>query len=207
MQYEVIPFLDIPGREKVIEEIVRKTCSFDTAFSDYQATCADNCVSNSALADFCELCKVRAAVVAVALTKGLTWEVWGDEGVVGIIRLSDIRPGEDALGHYIFFDRKLNGKTEVVQAIINWAFEEHEGWTPLHRLTVQVPDFAFALARHATKKLGFGGPFDFEMKGRTIPVEGVKREGIMWRGTRRDLLTLGLVNPSVQPANLRLDGA
>jgi len=194
MNYELIPLLDIPGREKVMEDLVRKTCSFDTAFSDFQATCSDNCTKSCEIEDFCEICKIRSRVVALAFTSGLTWEVWGETEVVGIIRLSDIKAGEDALGHYIFFDHDLSGKTDVLQAIINWAFEDHEGWRALQRLTIQIPDFAFALARHATKKLGFGGPFEFELKGKKVPVEGVKKNGISWRGQRRDLLTLGLVN-------------
>ncbi len=198
MHYEIIPLRDTPGREKVMEEIVRKTCSFDTAFSDFQDTCADNCMETADLQNLCQLCKVRAAVVGFALQKGITWEVWGEDGVVGIVRLSDIKSGEDATGHYIFFDRNLSSKTEVLQAVIDWAFEAHEGWVPLRRLTIQIPDFAFALARHATRKLGFGGPFEFELHGKKVPVEGVTVGGITWRGMRRDLLTLGLQNPNTQ---------
>ena len=194
--YELVPLLDRPERAEIISTIVKKACSFDTAFSDFQSVCDDRCPDSKDFHEFCNICKLRAGVVALALRTGITWEVWNDSEVVGIIRLSDIRPGLSATGHYLFFDRQLNSKTEVIQAAIDWAFAEHEGWAPLKRISVDIPDFAFALARHASKKLGFGGPFQFNLKGKKIPVEGVTQRGILWRGVERDLLHLGLLNPN-----------
>lgn len=194
--YQIIPLQDTPERAHILAEIVTKICGFDTAFSDYQAICEERCTETKTIPEFCEVCRLRLGVVALAFQQGITWEVWDDDKVVGIIRLSDIKLGQDAKGHYIFFDRKLNGKTEVIQALINWAFTDHAGWPALKRLTVQIPDFAFALAKHAHKKLGFTGPFDYTIKGSKIKVEGVKKNAVTWRGHNRDLLSLGLLNPN-----------
>lgn len=194
--YELVPMRDTPERAEILTSIVKKACNFDTAFSDFQSVCDEKCPETKDIPEFCDQCKYRAGIVALALQTGLTWEVWKEEEVVGIIRLSDIKPGLSAKGHYLFFDRQLSSKTEAIQAVIDWAFAEHSDWVPLKRLSVEIPDFAFALARHAYKKLGFGGPFEYNLKGKKIPVEGVTRQGILWNGTERDLLHLGLINPN-----------
>jgi len=202
--YQVLPLTDTPERAKIMKDLIVKTCTFDSAFSDFQSVCSSRCFEQEPWGELCPLCLTRLRIVAVALATGLTWEVWKTEEepeLVGIIRLSEIRPGEDALGHYIFFDHDLRGKTEVLKEMIDWCFSEHEGWTPLRRLTIQVPDFAFALVRHATKKLGFGGEFTHSLKGKKVPVEGVKRKALLWRGSERDLLFLGILNPTA----LRVD--
>lgn len=84
--------------------------------------------------------------------------------------------------------------------MIAWAFEDHpeNNWRALQRITIEVPDFAFALARHASRKLGFGGPFEWKLPkgGPVMQVEGVKPKSVLWRGERRDLLLLGLPNPN-----------
>jgi hypothetical protein len=141
------------------------------------------------------------ALVAKTLTApdSIAWEVWDTSGevpeVVGIIYVTDVVLGEDATGHYVFFDRDLRGKTGVLREVIEWLFSDHEesGWVALRRLTIEVPEFAHALARHAQRKLGFGGPFNAD----GIHVEGVKRKRIPWRGARKDLYILGLENSQV----------
>ena len=195
--YEIIPMRDVPERAEILKTIVRKTCGFDTAFSNFQSVCEENCLESGDFDNLCETCWLRTQIVVLAFSTGITWEVWSDEGeVVGIIRLSDIKPGQSAQGHYLFFDRNLSSKTSCIKALIDWSFTDHEGWTALQRLTIEIPDFAFALARHATKKLGFGGPFEYSLNGKKIPVEGVTQRGIFWRGHYRDMLTLGLLNPN-----------
>ena len=196
--YEVLPLNDSPQRAHIIENLIRKVCQFDTVFSDFAETCQDKCFETKPMSELCPLCYTRMAVVSVGLSTGLTWEVWKMLDVpelVGIIRLSDIKPGADANGHYIFFDHDLRGKTEVIKEVLTWAFTEHETWKPLRRVTILIPDFAFALVRHAVKKLGFGGEFRYKLQGKSVPVEGVKRKAILWRGVPRDVLQLGLLNP------------
>lgn len=198
--YELLPLVDSPARAAILEEMVRKVCAFDTAFSDFQDACEEQCFRTKSVTTLCPECAYRFAVVAASLATGLNWEVWktSAEGtqLVGIIRLSNIRPGVDALGHYVFFDHDLRGKTGVIKEFIDWCFSPHEGWSPLRRMSIEVPDFAFSLVRHATKKLGFGGEFKYTLQGKTVPVEGVRREAILWRGVWRDLLYLGLQNPN-----------
>lgn len=195
--YEVIPMLNTIERAEILTKIVKQTCTFDTAFSNFQSVCEEDCFNTKEISDLCETCKMRAAVVSLAFASGLTWEVWSTEGeVVGVIRLSDIKPGQSAKGHYLFFDHNLSSKTSVIQAVIEWAFTDGEEWKALQRLTIEIPDFAFALAKHASKKLGFGGPFEYSLKGKKIPVEGVLRNAVLWRGHQRDMLTLGLLNPN-----------
>jgi len=138
------------------------------------------------------------------------WEVWRVGGeVVGVIYFTNIVPGGDATGHYIFFDEKLRDKTEVLNEIMAWAFEDHpeEGWIALRRITIEIPDHASALVRHAHKRLGFGGPFRHVLSKRTfqgkevkstVRVEGVKKNAVLWRGEFRDLIILGLQNPESQ---------
>lgn len=204
--YELLPLVNTFERAEILLDMTRKVCSFDTAFSDFQDACEEKCYATKPIGAMCAECAYRFAVVAKALESGLTWEVWKSAGssdpeLVGIIRLSHIRPGVDGLGHYVFFDHDLRGKTGVIKEFIDWCFSEHDNWIPLRRMTIEVPDFAFALLRHAHKKLGFGGEFSYTLQGRTIPVEGVKRGVLLWRGVWRDLIQLGLINPLFKNAN------
>jgi hypothetical protein len=136
----------------------------------------------------------------------MVWEVWStgeSVDLVGILYITDVVVGCDAKAHYAFFDNDLWGKTDLIQSIIDWLFEDHPEWVALSRLTIEIPDFAFALAAHASKKLGFGGDNEYTArkkngkKSRTIPVEGVKRKSLLWRDMHRDVLVLGLLNERV----------
>lgn len=130
----------------------------------------------------------------------LIWEVWAftdeDADVVGLVYLTDIEAGVDAKAHYVFFDRKLADKTELLENVRDWAFTDRPGWKALKRITIELPDYAWSVASHANKYLGFGGDFEYEHKGRTISVEGVKRAAFRWRGVDRAVWIMGCVNPS-----------
>lgn len=204
--YEVFPMVDPPdlSRAHIIEGIVRRICGFEAVFNDFQRGCEQRCYESKPVTEVCDKCKICMALVAQSLAapNSRVWEVWNTEGdqpsVVGVIYVTDIVPGEDATGHYVFFDNDLRGKTGVLKEVISWLFSDHEeiGWKALRRLTVEIPEFAYALARHAHRQLGFGGPFSYSLRPHTKPigVEGVKRKRVPWRGTRKDLLILGLVN-------------
>lgn len=207
--YEAVP-MDAPldgSRAAIVSEIMRRVCAVETVFGEGQEACEARCFVDKDVREMCEACRARMALVANALLRPdtLVWEVWRHEGalpdLVGIIRFSSVRRGEDAVAHYVFFDGDLRGKTGVMRSVIEWAFTDHEeqGWAALRRLTVEIPDFAFALARHASRKLGFGGPFRFKLPegGPALQVEGVRPKGVRWRGERRDVLVLGLENPAV----------
>lgn len=113
------------------------------------------------------------------------WEVWSDaepKRLCGLLYLSDIVPGCEAMTHYVFFDGHLRDKTPLLLAMLDWAFSDHPelAWRGLHRLTVEVPTTHTALAAHAQKRLGF-------------VAEGTKREVIRQRGKWLDTLILGRI--------------
>lgn len=194
MTFQTLPFTPTLERAEVVSKILNETIRFETVFTDYTQACSDVC-------GVCEDCLRCKLVVSALLTapNGRSWEVWGDEGsLVGLIYFTDIVPGEDATAHYCFFDERLKDKTPILRAMAEWAFSAHENWEPLRRLTIAIPDYAFALARHAHRALGFGGDFVYERNGVSLPVEGVKRSALQWRGQRRDVLILGLLNPEME---------
>lgn len=190
-------------RAKTISRILRGVASHESLFTDYERVCDARCFA-------CPRCLARLARVTAMLTApdARVWEVWRTDSpdesgldVVGILYVTDLVYGSDAACHYVFFDDDLRGKTPLLEAMIQWLFSDHEdasgvlAWRALRRLTISVPDYAYALALHASRKLGFGGPFEYEIarggRPRTIPVEGVKRRALRWRGQDRDLLLLG----------------
>lgn len=201
--YEAVPMTQPPdgSRAEIISQVMRKVCAVETVWGEGQEACEERCYEEKPVPEMCEACANRLRIVAATLVKpdAFVWEVWKDgETLAGIIRFANVRVGEDAISHYVFFDKDLRGKTAVMKSVIEWAFEDHPelNWHALRRLTVEIPDFAFALARHASQKLGFGGPFKWRMRegGPTLMVEGVKPEAVVWQGKRRDVLVMGLKN-------------
>jgi hypothetical protein len=189
--YQAFPLTIRADRAEVASKILNEAIKFETVFTDYARGCDDLCGD-------CDVCLTRKRAVAQVLLfpDARAWEVWDtDEGeLVGLLYLTSITPGEEATAHYCFFDRKLKSKTDLIAYMINWCFTDHDDWAALKRITVEIPDFAFALARHAFKSLGFSGDFVYERDGVEIMVEGVKRSSLLWRGQRRDLLILGRLN-------------
>jgi len=207
MLYEVLPLKPTPERAEIVSSILRKIFVHETVFSDYQRGCGE--CDEKLLEEMCSKCQQQMAVIARALGSpdSRVWEVWQVGGeVVGVVFFRDIVEGNDATGHYIFFDEKLADKTPVLKEVMGWAFADHpaEGWIALRRITIEIPDHASALVRHAHKRLGFGGRFRHVLSTRifqgkesktTVKVEGVKEKAVLWRGELRDLLILGLQNP------------
>src|SRR5256885_1606953 len=66
----------------------------------------------------------RRFIVAAWLTdaNNLFWEVWHQQQIVGIIGLTRVIPGLDALAHFGFFDKQLLGKRTLVLSMMGWAF-------------------------------------------------------------------------------------
>jgi len=184
VDYQAIRLIPHPNRANIISHIMRSMLKFETMFTDYQKN---------------EETKLQAIALSLTRPDSLTWEVWRAEDgkvvdVVGILHLAKIRNGHDGVAHYVFFDGDLRGKTALISKLLDWAFTDHEDWDALQRLTIEVPDYAFALARHAQKKLGFGGPFKHRIGGKTVEVEGVIQGALIWRGEPRDLLIMGKLN-------------
>ena len=206
--YDVFPIDLSPARAEIISGIMRKIAATENVFADYTGTCEAGCVEREVLLEeMCPTCLARMGIIAATLTAPTSrvWEVWKTNGedpeVAGVISFTDIQGGIDAKAHYIFFDQRLSDKTPIMRDIIAWAFEDHEGWRALARLTIEIPKPFGALARHASRKLGFGGGFRYKMrevaKGTStepeyLNVEGVKRDAVTWKGRAHDLLILGL---------------
>lgn len=180
--------------------IIRKCAAHESFFTDYIRGCGGKCSGFCRnLDDNCA--KAQAAVIrALTAPDVMTWECWsrGDEvdevvDFIGILRLSHIKLGCDAKAHYYFFDGKLRDKLEILESWNDWVFSDHPGWPAIHRITIEIPEHAFALARHAMK-LGFGGDFTHRIKDFEINVEGVKQKAILWRGKWWDELIMGKIN-------------
>ena len=207
--YDVFPLDASPARAEIISALMRKIAATDNVFADYTGTCEAECVALALPLDvMCGACLARMGIIASTLTASdsRVWEVWrtngGDPEPVGVISFTDIQTGVDAKAHYIFFDQRLKDKTPIMEEIIRWAFADHEDWRALERLTIEIPKPFGALARHASRKLGFGGDFYYKLRdvtheGKRTPellrVEGVKRGAVRWRGAPCDLLVLGLM--------------
>lgn len=191
-RYEAFPFVATPDRADIVSRIMREIASKETIFTDYYKACEAKCWA-------CDQCLSRLAAAANVLSRpnALVWEIWEVEpfgrpiDVVGILYLTGITYGVDATAHYFFFDGRLLNKTELLKNMLHWGFQDHlPGWKALRRITIEVPIYMYAQARHAYKRLGFGGSFSYN----GIKVEGVKRNAITWRGEDHDILILGLLN-------------
>ena|SRR5256712_4741876 len=95
----------------------------------------------------------RKVIIASWLTKPehLFWTVWSCGNVVGVLGLSRIIVGLDALAHLAMFDRQLWSRRALVLKMIAWAFSELR----LQRLSVEIPDHLEPLVRFCRAKLGF----------------------------------------------------
>lgn len=204
--YEILPFDVSPERADIVSALMRKIAAHETFFSDYEGTCEGGCTERD-LMEMCPVCQRRMRLIADILMDPMSraWEVWRTDTaaeLAGFVLFSDIRPGHDALGHYIFFDRRLTDKQAIMDDILGWVFEDHEGWVGLKRVSIQIPRPFHALAKHASRRLGFSGPFVHTLSTRTrgdgsqrrfqLRVEGVREGAITWRGHSSDLLLLGL---------------
>jgi hypothetical protein len=192
-KYLAIPLNPQPHRAQVISTIMRELVKLETVFTDYEKGCEQVCFA-------CEKCTNAMLNVIAMLThpQARAWEVWAHENaddprIVGLLYLTGVVPGENAFAHYAFFDRKLVDKTELIEGMIQWAFEDHpeQGWRGLPRLSVEIPEHAFALATHANRKLQFGGDFTVKCGRAKIRVEGVRRRSVRWRGRDENVLLMG----------------
>lgn len=193
--YEAVPFEPRPERAEIVSRLIRGLAAHDQWWSDEYPRCELGCFDSDP-SEFCTACARRFASVSQTLGKrdSRVWEVWEIGGdLVGAILLTGIKPAEDAVAYYVFFDRRLKDKEEVLREVIDWCFSSHDEWRALQRLTIEVGRHAAPLALHAQRKLSFGGPFETQVKGRTLRVEGVKRDAFTLAGEPRDVLVLGLL--------------
>lgn len=93
----------------------------------------------------------------------VAWEIWRDGQLVGILLLTRIVRGVDALAHFAFFDKKLVGKRSLLRNMIGHVFRELR----LQRLSVELPAHLDPLIRFVRTKLSF--KFEGEVEAGTHP--------------------------------------
>lgn len=198
MKYEALPFRLTPERAEIISLLLRRVAAHDTIFA--RTSCAARCVeTKDQLPAMCRACQERMRIVSAAFSSpdARVYEIWGDTDLVGVVHFSRVRPGLDAIAHYVFWDGKsLGTKTKVIEEVFQEVFGEFD----LKRLTAEIPAVFPTIIKHATKKLGFGGYFQYTLregderrKPKRVRVEGVKRNAVVWRDHEVDLVTLGRV--------------
>lgn len=195
MSYEAFPLRAGPERADVVSKLMRGIFNSDNVFLPTPG-CEEKCGESD-----CEACQLRLVNIARVLGRddAIAFEVWNTDemDLRGTIYFTDVRHS-DATGHFIFFDRSLGSdKVKLMQNVIDWAFSDHDGWSAKQRLTVEIPEYAFTLARFVYKKLGFGGPFKHELGGKEIEIEGLKRYATKYQDEPSDVMILGLVNPKL----------
>ena len=193
MNYIAVPFS--PAPEAKLEYILTRMVEHDTWWSDFQRG------------------RREAATAILGNPNNLLFEVWNvtDLQPAGMIIIADIIPGVDAKCHFLFFDGKLRSKTPILRAMMAWAFQHLQ----VHRLTAEIPDYAFALVKYAREQLGFR----FEGEGRKLKQrdERTRTEGrprwvdqvldgwkagwgsrryqvVRWKGAWHDLLLLSITD-------------
>lgn len=196
--YELLPLIQRPERAEIISHALRRMAETPTLFAT--PVCEAGCIERDLrLTEMCPRCVSRMRQIALVLGAADTvaFEVWAEDEVVGLIFFTSVT-SLDATGHYVFFDRNLSDKTAVIEEAVEEMFD-----AGLARLTVEIPAPFASLIRHASRRLGFGGPFTHEIlksggRGTKVRVEGVKRNAAFYDGRRVDLLILGREAPRPQ---------
>ena len=106
---------------------------------------------------------------------GLLWEV--DD--VGILRLSEIKPGYEAKAHFVFWDKRFKGRQQLILNMMRWVFKRYA----LHRIVVEVPLYA-KRTMIAVEAIGF-------------KKEGRKREAVRHYDSWFDMNTYAMLEEEV----------
>jgi RimJ/RimL family protein N-acetyltransferase len=140
----------------------------------------------------------------------LTWEVWREGELVGILLLWRIVPKQDALFHFLFFDRNLVGKIRLLRRFLRFCFED----LGFQRVSMEVPEDVEKLISFVRRKLSFRYEGEAAVKSHPLLTHleratgssgnphiwvarmGSRRERAHWRdGTWVDLCCLRLTAP------------
>jgi RimJ/RimL family protein N-acetyltransferase len=98
---------------------------------------------------------------------------------VGILYATELIPGLDAMVHYFFWDRQVEGRHRVILRVLQWGFETFG----LHRINIEVPRHAYT-ALHRIHRMG-------------LRFEGVRREGQLYKGKWHDILLFGVLQDEI----------
>jgi hypothetical protein len=105
---------------------------------------------------------------------------------IGIIYITDTRPGIDADGHFLFWDRRTSGRHRVIMRAFEWLMDELN----IHKINIDIPVYAFAALQRA-RKLG-------------LRIEGLRRKAIMHDGRWRDVVEFGVLRDEITDAAIAL---
>lgn len=108
---------------------------------------------------------------------GLFWVV---DDFVGVLYMTDIKPGYDALVHYTFFDRRQRGRQPLIRKMLKYVFE-HYGF---RRLTVEIPKYAVDSTNAFVRSLNF-------------KEEGRKRKAAYYENQWFDVMIYGILREEV----------
>ena len=107
------------------------------------------------------------------VSTGLFWVI---DDFVGVLYLTEIDPGVDALAHYTFFNGRHRGRTQMTKDLLRYVFDKY-GFV---RLTVHLPLYASPVAFKFVESLGFQH-------------EGRKRKATLYKGCWFDVNIFGLL--------------
>ncbi len=114
-----------------------KLKEFDTVFNGYVANNIDAFIQSFVKGDGSD--DLQAT--------GIIWEV--DD--VGILYLTNISIGNDALAHFNFWDRRYKGRENLIRGMMRYVMKEFN----LHRITSEVGLFAAPWLPLALERMGF----------------------------------------------------
>ena len=127
---------------------------------------------------------------------GFVWEVWRSDNLLGILLLTDIHAGTDAVAHFIFFDHNLRGKVDFCKTMLAWVFDNLD----IRVLRLEIPTYAKIFASWARKKLGFryeaeDRPIDWPknaepLSAKVAELGSRKHRAVLYEGKWRDVLLL-----------------
>ena len=95
----------------------------------------------------------RRILIASVLSDPLNrvWLVWNGAELCGVLLLTHIVPKIDAQAHFVFFDRQLLPRRNMIWNLMGKAFQDLD----LQRLSVEIPEHLTPLYKFATRKLRF----------------------------------------------------
>lgn len=138
--------------------------------------------------------ELRRVLFAHILTdkRNRIWEVWSGATLVGMLYLGEIRPFVSGTIHFVFMDRELVGKTDLLHAWFRECFQIGD----FQSLLVYAPEF-IPTYLHYCRRLGFR----FQGEGRRHPAmdklgmdnphvwvakQGSRREKAHWHAEKQE---------------------
>lgn len=101
---------------------------------------------------------------------------------VGLFTLDEIRPNDSASVHYSFFDRRHKGRSQLIRAMLLWAFNTFK----FRRLNTRVPTYVSSyVMKFVTEELGF-------------IYEGKQRKAIEYLDKRWDVNLYGMLREELK---------